>query len=265
MARAQLSGSGTEEAERSGDGGRATDEHDETLHDRFSRTASRIAEREERRRDDLRARLRDLLVLRGDERALDSGAGTGALALALAPLVREVVALDLVPTLLAEGRERARRAAIGNVEFVEGDATRLPFEPASFDLAGCLRTLHHTPRPELVVAELTRVTRPGGQVLVVDQVAPADPLLAVELDRFERVRDPTHTRTLPDVDIRALFEANGLVVRAVEFTREPRELESYLDLAGCEGDARARARALAPRATTATIGWYVATRPLPRA
>ena len=81
----------------------------------------------------------------GSERALDSAAGTGALAFALAPLVREVVAIDLVPELLAEGRARA--AAFPNVRFVEGDATALPVEDASFDLAATIRSLHHIADP----------------------------------------------------------------------------------------------------------------------
>ena len=237
--------------------------HADALHERFAETAARIGDLEQNRREEIRARLRGLLYLRGDERVLDSGTGTGALALALAPLVREVVAVDLVPELLAEGRRRA--AGLPNVTFAEGDAARLDFGPGSFDLAGTLRTLHHVPRPELVVAELARVTRLGGQVLIVDQIAPVDPLAAVELDQFERVRDATHTRLLPDVDVRALLEANGLVVRRDEFTHEERELESYLDLAGCSGEMRDRARALGSPRQTVTIGWYVAIRPMPGA
>ena len=144
---------------------------------------------------------------------------------------------------------------------VEADATALPFAADSFDLAGTLRTLHHVPRPELVIAELVRVTRPGGTLLVVDQIAPVDPLAALELNRFERARDPSTTRILADVDLRSLFDANGLVLRRSEVVREPRELESYLDLAGCEGAARDRAAAVAPRGYTAEIGWYLLTKP----
>ncbi len=107
------------------------------------------------------------------------------------------------------------------------------------------------------MAELVRVTRAGGRLLVIDQIAPVDPAAAAELNRFEQARDPTHTRTLADVDLRGLFESNGLVLLRAEYEREPRELDPYLDLAGCEGEARERAKTLAPRGYTADIGWYL--------
>jgi ubiquinone/menaquinone biosynthesis C-methylase UbiE len=224
---------------------------------RFAATADRIAAFQERRADELADRVREFLPLRGDERALDAGAGAGALAFALAPLVREVVAVELVPELIERGRPKAPQ----NVTFVEGDITKLDFERASFDLTGTLRTLHHVSRPELVIAELTRVTRPGGTMLVVDQIAPNDPLAALELNQFERARDASHTRALADVDLRQLFESNNLVLVKAEFVSEPREVDPYLDLAGCEGEAREQARALAPSDYTAELGWYLLRRP----
>jgi len=126
---------------------------------------------------------------------------------------------------------------------------------------GSLRALHHTPRPELLIAELARVTKPGGTILVADQVASVDPLVAFELNRFERARDASTTRVLAEGDLRALFDANGLVLRREEIVREARDLDEYLDLAGCEGDERERARALAPVAYEATLGWFLLTRP----
>jgi SAM-dependent methyltransferase len=230
--------------------------------DRWSRTAAQVAELEESRRADLTEHVRHFAQPSGVERALDAGTGTGALAFALSPHVGEVVAVDNVPELLAEARARA--GPFPNVTFVEGDATKLELESASFDIAGCARTLHHVHRPELVVSELARLTRPGGHVLVIDQIAPADPLVAIELDRFERARDSSHERLLADVDVRLLLEANDLVVIRTEFDEERRDLDRYLDLAGCTGEARERAAALVPRGYTALVGWYLAARPKPR-
>jgi ubiquinone/menaquinone biosynthesis C-methylase UbiE len=168
-----------------------------------------------------------------------------------------VFGVDLVSELLEEGRKRAP----ANVELVEGDATALPFPDGSFDLVVTARTLHHVARPELVLAEAVRVLRPGGTLLVVDQLAPVDPTTAMALNRFERARDRSTTRVLADVDLRGLFEANDLVVRHVEIVRETRDLERYLDLAACGGEARERARALAPPELTHEIGWYVLRKP----
>jgi SAM-dependent methyltransferase len=222
---------------------------------RFGATAGRVAEHSLAQVELVREQVHTFVLPSGEERALDVGTGAGTLALALAPLVREVVGVDVVPELL----EAARREAPSNATFVEGDATRLPFEDESFDLVCCRRTLHHVARPELVVAEMTRVTRHGGGVFVDDQIAPVDPLAAVELDRFERARDPSHTRTLPDVDLRGLFDANDLVLRRTRFQEHRRELDYYLDLAACEGEPRERAKALSPggpEAYLAESAWY---------
>lgn len=226
--------------------------------DRFARTADRFAARQDERAEELAASVHAFVLPRGEERALDAGTGAGALAFALAPHVREVVGVDRVPELLARARERA--AAFDNVTFVEADITKLPFEDSSFDLAGTLRTLHHVPRPELVIAELVRVTRPGGVVVVIDQIAPVDPLAALAVDRFERARDPGHARLLPEIDLRHLFEANGLVLIRQRHEVERRALDAYLDLAGCVGEQRERALVLAPEGNeryTAELGWYL--------
>ena len=226
---------------------------------RFARTAERVAARQDARAARLAAEVRDFVDPRGDERALDVGTGAGALAFALAPLVREVVGLDPVPELL----ELARARALPNTEFVEGDGTALPFPDASFDLAGTHRTLHHVAQPERVVTELARVTRPGGRVVVVDQLAPVDSALAASLHEFETVRDSSHRRLLTDEELRELFAANGLTLLRERHEDEPRELSSYLDLAGCEGERRAGAEALAAadaRILGAVVGWYLLAR-----
>lgn len=219
--------------------------------------ADRRAERQAERAAALAALLDELLVLDGDERVLDVGAGTGAFAFALAPRVREVVAVEHDEELAA----RARADAPSNVEVLVGDGEHLELEPFSFDVVGCLRVLHHTRRPELMVAELARMTRPGGTILVADQLAPVDPLAAGELNRFEHARDPSTTRVLSDTDLRALFDMNGLVLRREKVVREQRDLDSYLDLAGCEGPDRERAKSLAPSGYEAIVGWYVLARP----
>jgi SAM-dependent methyltransferase len=220
----------------------------------------RLALQEERAAD-ISDRVRRLLgPFTGSETALDAGAGTGSLSFALAPFVAEVVAIDIRDEYLEAGR----RAAPPNVRFAQGDVMALPFGYAEFDLACCHRVLHHVRRPELAVSELARVTRPGGRILLADQLGSIDPIRSIELDRFERLRDPTHQRLLPDADIRGYLDANDLVLLTSEVTREEIDLEQRLELAGVSKEERARIRGAAPGARyQVEVGWYVARKPGP--
>src|SRR5215207_9785938 len=105
--------------------------------ERFERRADEMLALQQSRAAELAEDVRAFLDVTGDERAIDVGTGTGALAFALAPLVREVVAVDSTAELLAA----ARAHAPANVTFVESDATRLPFERGEFDVAATLRVL----------------------------------------------------------------------------------------------------------------------------
>ena len=86
------------------------EKHAEATQARFAASAERMAEHEESRREELRAQVRGFLEPSGGERVLDAGAGTGGFAFAVAPLVKEVVAVDVVPEVLAEGRSRAEQS-----------------------------------------------------------------------------------------------------------------------------------------------------------
>ena len=215
----------------------------------------RLALQEERAAE-LAERVRRLLgPFGGNESVVDVGSGTGSLAFALAPHVGEVVGVDTDAGYL----DAARELAPANVRFVEGDATALPFEYGAFDIAATVRILHHVRRPELVVSELARVTRPGGRVFVADQLGSIDPLRTLEMDRFERLRDPSHQRLLPDADVRGFLDANDLVLLTSEVVRERVDLERRLDLAGVPEEERVRLRGLVPgRFYDIEVGWYVA-------
>jgi ubiquinone/menaquinone biosynthesis C-methylase UbiE len=215
----------------------------------------RLALQEERAAG-LEERVRQFLApFSGNEIALDAGCGTGSLTFALAGFVSEAVGVDTN----AEYLEAGRASAPPNVRLLEGDITALPFGYAEFDLACCHRVLHHVRRPELAVSELARVARPGGRVFIADQLGSTDPLLSLEMDRFERLRDPSHQRLLPEADIRGYLDANDLVLLASEVTRESVDLERRLELAGFDEEERARIRGPGPAAPyEIEIGWYVA-------
>lgn len=99
------------------------------------------------------------------EAVLDVATGTGIAAITAARAGGRVKALDLTPELLAQARENARIAGHEEIEWTEGDAEQLPYADASFDVV--LSQFGHmfAPRPEVVVAEMRRVLKPGGRIV----------------------------------------------------------------------------------------------------
>jgi ubiquinone/menaquinone biosynthesis C-methylase UbiE len=111
----------------------------------------------------------ELVGARPGHRVLDAGCGTGTDLLALAELVRpggEAVGVDSSELALAEGRRKAGDRA--DLRFVAANLAKLPFPDGSFDGARADRAIQHLARPELAVAELARVTRPGGAVVITE-------------------------------------------------------------------------------------------------
>lgn len=135
---------------------------------------------------------------------LDVACGAAHVAEQVAPHVRQVVGIDLTPALLDAGAERLRSAGITNVLLEEGNAAELPFLDASFDLVVCRGAMHHFPHPERPVAEMARVCRPDGRVVVSDMVATS----TGSRERFDEVHrhlDPSHARTLLDAELADLL------------------------------------------------------------
>ena len=94
---------------------------------------------------------------------LDVACGTGNLALPAARAGAVVTGVDIAPNLVEQARESARRAGV-NAQFDEGDVEALSYNDATFDVVATMFGAMFAPRPELVAAELKRVTRPGGLI-----------------------------------------------------------------------------------------------------
>lgn len=106
------------------------------------------------------------------QRVLDVGCGPGLDTLALAPLVGpsgQVVGLDADPAMVAEAQHRARTAGVdGWATHEVGDATQLPYARASFDACRSERLFQHLRAAPQTLAEMVRVTKSGGWVVVLD-------------------------------------------------------------------------------------------------
>ncbi|WP_308220037.1 bifunctional demethylmenaquinone methyltransferase/2-methoxy-6-polyprenyl-1,4-benzoquinol methylase UbiE [Microbacterium sp. CFH 31415] len=113
---------------------------------------------------------------RRSQRILDLAAGTGASSVALARSGASVVAADFSPGMIAEGRRR--HGGIPNLTFVEADATDLPFDDDGFDAVTMSFGLRNVNEPKKALAELLRVTRAGGRLVICEFSHPPSPVFS---------------------------------------------------------------------------------------
>jgi SAM-dependent methyltransferase len=125
------------------------------------------------------------LELQPNERVLDVGAGEGTLSVRLADLGAKVVCLEPDQASLDVARSRL---AARDVEFYQAHAEHIPLEDASIDVAVASVTAHHWSDQESAFAELARVIKPGGRLVMVE-FKPAGPALR----RLRRLAGSKHT------------------------------------------------------------------------
>jgi ubiquinone/menaquinone biosynthesis C-methylase UbiE len=119
---------------------------------------------------EVKRRMVDVCPVGEGDRVLDVGCGLGHEVRRLAQLVRpqgRVVGIDANPAMITEARRRAAGSALP-ISFEVGDAQQIGFPDGTFDLCRTERVLRYLDRPEAALAEMVRVTRPGGSVLAFD-------------------------------------------------------------------------------------------------
>ncbi len=103
------------------------------------------------------------LNLKPGTKVLDVACGTGNQSIPSARAGAEVIGLDIAPNLLEQARKRAADEKL-KIEFVEGDAEKIPYEAARFDVVLSMFGAMFAPRPDVLASELKRVCRPGGLI-----------------------------------------------------------------------------------------------------
>ena len=157
---------------------------------------------------------------------LDVACGPGLVVAAFARVARHVTGIDVTPAMLARARELT--ADLSNVTFDHGDVLPLPYPDGAFSIVVSRFAFHHFRDPAAVLAEMRRVCRPAGRVVLCDLTASDDPRKAAEFHRIEMLRDPSHVRALTLAELTALFERAGLPAPTPTFYRLPFELEGLI-------------------------------------
>jgi len=213
-----------------------SDSHRQEVVSQFTRQSRLFADHRAHSENRSLEVFRELGDFTGRERVLDSGCGPGLVSCHLAPWVGEVVGADLTPAMLELGRSRAAERGLSNVTFVHGDMTSLPFAAGEFDVAITRYAFHHLQNPRAAFAELVRVTKPGGRIMVLD--ATPEESKREAYDAFERQRDSSHTSALTAPELTSLGEADRLIAPEVRHFGLEMSAESLVASSFPEGDDR---------------------------
>ena len=98
----------------------------------------------------------------------DLGCGTGAISQSMAPFVERVIAVDASAAMLQAARKRL--SLLDNIDLRRGDLEALPIDDGRLDLATIMLVLHHVPEPARAIAEVARVLKPAGRLVLVDML-----------------------------------------------------------------------------------------------
>ena len=186
-----------------------TDDHKAIVREEFTRQAQAYASAAVITDADRLARLVRAIDPRPDDRALEIATGPGYLAMALAPYCHEVIGLDLTAAPIAIAQRAIHERGLSNIRFEVGEADNLIYGDGEFDLVVCRFAFHHFMHPETILAEMCRVCRVGGTVVVEDLYANENPARAARCNRIEQLRDTSHTRALALSELIAMMGRPG--------------------------------------------------------
>jgi ubiquinone/menaquinone biosynthesis C-methylase UbiE len=222
--------------------------HKEMVREEFTRQANDYAAAPMIRDIDHIERLVSVVAPRPEARVLEIATGPGHVAMAFAKVTREVIGVDLTeaPLKIAE-RMRAERG-LHNVTFRQADVeTRLPFGDNEFDVVVCRFAVHHFENPALVIAEMARVCRIDGTVAIEDLISSEHPARAEYYNRFEQLRDTSHTRALALSELVKTIASAGLEIMRFESAALKNPVDRWFASAQTTPDREAEARAMIER------------------
>jgi ubiquinone/menaquinone biosynthesis C-methylase UbiE len=176
--------------------------------------------------------------------SLDVACGPGSVVRAFAARVERAAGLDATAAMLDQARAAATKSGLGNVEWHRGDVYALPFADRSFDIVSCRFAFHHFEQPARAFAEMVRVARSGGRIVLVDAVASDDPARAVAFNAMERFRDPSTVEFRTLAFLRGLYALAGLAAPEERFYNLSVERERLIAVSFPAGDDRAGLRAM---------------------
>ncbi len=151
--------------------------------------------------------------------AVDVGGEAGHAAYAVAPFCARTDTIDAGASMLTVVAEEARRRGLAHLRTIRAQTARLPYPNACVDLVTCRYSAHHWLDLGAGLAEIRRILRPQGVLLVTDSAGAANPLVDTHVQTIELLRDPSHVRNRRPDEWEDALDRAGFVLNASERSR----------------------------------------------
>ncbi len=159
---------------------------------------------------------------------LDLGSGAGHISFYTAPFAQQVTAYDLSDDMLKTVADSAKQKNLNNITTVKGIAESLPFADDHFDVVISRFSAHHWQDVPLALYEMRRVCKPSGKVMIIDIMAPANPLCDTFLQTVEMLRDNSHVRDYSSNEWQQMFDQAGFNVNQTQTHKLKLEFNSWI-------------------------------------
>lgn len=203
-------------------------EHDQAILEQFTLQAVPFSQATSMKDGAAIALLVDAAQAKPTDCSLDVACGPGLVALSFARVLAHATGIDATPAMLTRAGQLQAEAGLVNVRWDLGSVYALPYPDESFDIVTSRFAWHHLEHLAQSLAEMRRVCRQAGRIIVCDAVACDHPAKALAFNEMERTRDPSTTQFLTELQLLAVFAEQQLPIDSINRYRVPVELERLM-------------------------------------
>lgn len=203
--------------------------------DQFRRVAERYANSRTHSDNRFLSKIVAFAQPRRGGRVLDVATGPGFVGVEFARKGFEVVGTDITREMLSHAKELRKRKDV-HMEFVLAEATHQPFRDDVFDIAVSRLAFHHMKDPAQAVERMKPLLKPEGRIIVADLVVAEDDEVADFHNRLERLRDPSHVKSLKLSEWKKVFQTLEIRLDRVALSRVRLEVVEWAKRAGFPSD-----------------------------
>lgn len=201
-------------------------QHRASIIEQFTRQAVPFADMPEHSQESAFQLMLESAGVTSRDTVLDVACGPGLVACAFAARAARVTGIDITPAMIDKARQVQKEKRLTNVEWNNADVLPLPYGDESFSMVITRYSFHHFLDPFQVFAEMHRVCKQDGVLMVVDVAIP--PQKRGAYDHLEKLRDPSHTSACTPEELLGMAERLKLARVTTHWYRLEMELERQL-------------------------------------